>query len=279
MPEHAEHGAASRQLKLDTSQSLSTPSNAPPSGPPRVSNPNQSPRKCFYCGKGPHQRTACPARHVICSNCGKPGHFATVCRSKPVAQPAGARSHICNGDCRHADHARSHRERAGHICNRSDSTGSSHPQHRRRHISGRPRFHRPSKWIIGGVNTYHGTSGVTAADGSPMHVLGSVSVTLTIGEHSVQTPVLIVDRLKGLLLSWETTRDLALIPADFPKQIARVPNHQVTNHLSARGRLIADFSKVFDGVLRIMPVEVFTIQLKDGARPFCVNTPHRVPFA
>ena len=118
-----------------------------------------------------------------------------------------------------------------------------------------------------------------STDGSPMHVLGSVSVTLTIGEHSVQTPVLIVDRLKGLLLSWETTRDLALIPADFPKQIAHVPSQQVTNHLSARDRLFAEFPKVFDGVLRVMPGEVFTIQLKDGARPFCVNTPRRVPFA
>ena len=31
MPDHAEHGSASSQWKLDTSQSLSTPSNAPPS--------------------------------------------------------------------------------------------------------------------------------------------------------------------------------------------------------------------------------------------------------
>ena len=34
MPENAEHGAASSQPKLDTSQSLSSPLNAPPSGPP-----------------------------------------------------------------------------------------------------------------------------------------------------------------------------------------------------------------------------------------------------
>ena len=118
-----------------------------------------------------------------------------------------------------------------------------------------------------------------SADGLPMHVLGSVSVTLTMGEHSVQTSVLIVDRLKGLLLSWETKRRLAPIPADFPEQIARVPSQQVTNHLSARDRLIAEFPKVFDGVLRVMPGEVFTIQLKDCARPFCINTPRRVLFA
>ena len=51
------------------------------------------------------------------------------------------------------------------------------------------------------------------------------------------------------LLLQETTQDLALIPADFPKQIARVPSQQVANHLSARDRLIAEFPKVFDGVL------------------------------
>ena len=88
-----------------------------------------------------------------------------------------------------------------------------------------------------------------------MHVLGSVSVTLTQGEHLVETPVLIVDRVKGLLLSWETTRDLALIPADFLKQTARVPSQQVTNHLLARDRLIAEFPKVFDGVLRVTVCE------------------------
>ena len=85
--------------------------------------------------------------------------------------------------------------------------------------------------------------------------------------------------LKGLLLSWETTRDLALVPADFPKQIAHRPSQQVTKHLLAGNRLIAEFPKVFDDVLCAMPGEVFTIQLKDGARHFCVNTPHRVPFA
>ena len=92
---------------------------------------------------------------------------------------------------------------------------------------------------------------------------------------------MIVSTARGIVqrLSWETTRDLALIPADFLKQIARVPSQQITNHLSARDRLIAKFPKVFDGILRVMPGEVFTIQLKDDARPFCVNTLRRVSFA
>ena len=114
----------------------------------RVSTPSQSPSKCFYCGKGPHQRTACPARHVTWSNCGKPGHFATVCRSKTVAQPAGARSHIAT--------------------------------------------------VIASTQTTH-----------------SSTVDVLVTPATGQT-------VQGLLLSRETTRVLAPLPADFPKQFVQV---------------------------------------------------------
>ena len=55
-----------------------------------------------------------------------------------------------------------------------------------------------------------------------MHVLGSVSVTLTIGEHSMQTPVLIVDRLKRLLLSWHSDPLDTLLYARFDHSEPRV---------------------------------------------------------
>ncbi|KAI0989441.1 hypothetical protein GJ496_004539 [Pomphorhynchus laevis] len=38
---------------------------------------------CFFCGKGWHVRSACPARHSTCNGCGKVGYFSKVCRSKP----------------------------------------------------------------------------------------------------------------------------------------------------------------------------------------------------
>ena len=42
--------------------------------------------------------------------------------------------------------------------------------------------------------------------------------------------------------------------------------------------LIQKIPKVFDGVLRAMPGELFSIKLPPDATPVCVNTPRRVPF-
>ena len=166
----------------------------------RVSTLTQSPSQCFYCGKGPHQRTACPARDVTCRNCGKPGHFATVCRSKPVAQPAGARSHIATVI---AATKTTHAPTVNVLV--TSATGQTVqvqaiPDTGADVSAAGPGFID----LLGGSleKLAPTTERQESADGSPMHVLGSVSVTLTIGEHSVQTPVLIVDRVKGLLLSW-----------------------------------------------------------------------------
>lgn len=37
--------------------------------------------KCTYCGHEKHDRQACPARNVICRKCNKRGHYASVCLS------------------------------------------------------------------------------------------------------------------------------------------------------------------------------------------------------
>ena len=153
----------------------------------RVSTPNQSPSKCFHCGKGPHQRTACPARHVTCSNCGKPGHFATVCRSKPVAQPAGARSHIATviAATQTVDVLVTSATGQTVQVQAIPDTGADVP-------AAGPGF-IDLLLVSGSLEELEPTTErPESADGPPMHVLGSVSVTLTIGEHSVQTPVLIV---------------------------------------------------------------------------------------
>ena len=53
-----------------------------PEGKPKQSND----KKCFFCGKGIHNRRNCPARNAMCNNCGKKGHFKSVCRSKNVCE-------------------------------------------------------------------------------------------------------------------------------------------------------------------------------------------------
>ena len=43
--------------------------------------------------------------------------------------------------------------------------------------------------------------------------------------------------------------------------------------------LLREFDRVFDGRIRTMPGEEFTIHLREDARPFCVTTPRRVPLS
>ena len=83
-----------------------------------------------------------------------------------------------------------------------------------------------------------------------------------------------------MLLSWATTRDLSLIHKSYPDQISSdINNLTITpdEHVTA-GDLIQKIPKVFDGVLRAVPGELFSIKLQPDATPICVNTPRRVPF-
>lgn len=48
----------------------------------KVKQHHERESKCSLCGKGPHDKTKCPARNYTCYNCGVKGHSAYVCTSK-----------------------------------------------------------------------------------------------------------------------------------------------------------------------------------------------------
>lgn len=43
--------------------------------------PKKDSKKCSYCGKDSHDRSECPAKGSTCQRCQKKGHFAAVCRA------------------------------------------------------------------------------------------------------------------------------------------------------------------------------------------------------
>ena len=65
------------------------------------------------------------------------------------------------------------------------------------------------------------------------------------------------------------------IPSQSPS--ARPTSHQPKHQLLQRSW--AEFLTVFDGQVRTMPGEKFHISLTQEAKPFCVTSPHTIPFA
>ncbi|KAJ8875789.1 hypothetical protein PR048_023688 [Dryococelus australis] len=42
--------------------------------------------QCWFCGKGPHDRSRCPARSAKCFHYDKPGHWAVVCKASGASK-------------------------------------------------------------------------------------------------------------------------------------------------------------------------------------------------
>ncbi|XP_075740610.1 uncharacterized protein LOC119165085 [Rhipicephalus microplus] len=76
----AEH---SRELHLDAVRDK-RPS------PPRKAERSCQPSACEFCGRAPHPRSNCPARHSVCNFCKKKGHFTEVCRARQAKQKLGS---------------------------------------------------------------------------------------------------------------------------------------------------------------------------------------------
>ena len=119
-----------------------------------------------------------------------------------------------------------------------------------------------------------------SADASGMKCLGQLPVMVTVGDKSTSCNIHIITHLTTLLLSWATTRDLSLIHKSYPDQISSdISNLTMTpnEHVTADD-LIQELPKVFDGILRTMPGELFSIKLQPDTTPISANTPRRVPF-
>ena len=263
---------------------------------------------CKYCGGAPHrERTQCPAIDRTCSKCNKKGHFASVCLSTQQSSIGSTTS--------------SNPRRQSHCPNNVASV-----------IASAQSTSAPT--VQAAISTLNGTcttvalpdtgadicaAGITileslgesvsnllppndhpkSADGLPMKCIGRLPVTVAVGNQSISCILHILENLPNVLLSWDTTRDLALIHSEYPAQLSSdsdinsvtcpaqqspdsgirkvaaslLPDENVTVE-----DLFREFPTVFDGVLRTMPGETYTIKLRADATPVCGNTPRRVPF-
>lgn len=250
-------------------------------------------RECGFCGGSPHARESCPAFGKKCNLCGKMGHFAKMCRAKGSRRPAKAGNNRRDGSIA-AIIASTQTNRAPTV------TVSVTSLNGQAEVVALP--DTGADISAAGIQFLQALGEDTAnlwptvieeaqaANGQPMTALGRMSVDLRLGTSCISTDVFIIEGISGLLLSWSVARDLSIIPEHYPLQISSVetpptppqdlciPSCREPPQIPTREELMREFPTVFDGVVRVMPGEVFKIVLDREAKPFSVSTPRRVPI-
>ena len=118
-----------------------------------------------------------------------------------------------------------------------------------------------------------------------MTPIGQLPVTITLGTVTYRDTLHIYPAVKGVLLSWKTSKALRVLPPNYPSPLSSpgTPSISVTTISTESTSPMLDpakeFPTVFDGNIKQMDGEKFHITLTEGAKPFCIKTPRTVPFA
>lgn len=112
-------------------------------------------------------------------------------------------------------------------------------------------------------------------NGLTMTPLGKVPVTITLGRQTHQDNLHIYPGVSGALISWKTAKNLRILPESYPypdnSHLAMSVN-QVSGSPTTED-LVKQFPTVFDGCIRTIEGEKFSISLREDAVLFCIKTP------
>lgn len=280
--------------------------------------PGQCPARsftCTNCGKQGHkqQSVRCPAWKVQCRLCARAGHFEKCCRASSKKKNGGQMSKGRNSQRTGTTTCSSSRSRDAEVndCNNVRSTATSDsPQlvHITVSCNGTvSRLHMlpdtgADVTIIGqrhlkdlglpksSLDPPLSTTTLTA-DGSEMSpALGTIRVTLALGEKKCKAVIQVHSNVQTPLLSYAHCRELAIISTQFPKPILKVKHANTLlssmTPAAAKDYFLREFSDVLvskedlkSAPLRPMDGPPMKIYLKEGATPFAIHTPRQIPFA
>ena len=131
-----------------------------------------------------------------------------------------------------------------------------------------------------------------------MHPLGKLPIHLKLGDRKFSDELHIYPDICGILIPWKACKSLGILPDCYPHPLTVVNTVQTINpdlmsapapalpptpitstSLLTKDTIVAEFSSVFDGIIRAMDGEKFHIYLTANAKPFCVTSPRSIPYA
>ena len=118
-----------------------------------------------------------------------------------------------------------------------------------------------------------------AANGTEMHPVGKLPITLKLGSKEFPDELHIYPNVCGVLISWKACKGLGILPDCYPHPPVNIINVNEAAPLLTKDSIITEFPTVFDGLIRAMDGEEFHIHLSSDAKPFCVTSPRSIPFA
>ena len=252
-------------------------------------------RNCGYCNRRhPPGKKNCPAAETRCNKCNKMGHFPIICKSvpvKPVNQVletegdfsptfvGGVTTPTCSNT--------STEETAANFQTGRSDLGW--------HIKLKIQDQDMLTWCIDTgaqvsvmpesiYKSSYGTLSVpdkelVGAGDVPLVTLGCAVMNLTLNETIVKERVYVVRGASKLLLGIPAIRSLGLIHEIPGTYSVKVVHHMPDHHPLRSGikeEIVKQYPTLFKGLGKLEGEH--TIHLKEGATPFCLTTPRRVPL-
>ena len=227
------------------------PKQAPQKSKPKNSRPENS--KCSWCGKSPsHSRQKCPAKDATCRKCKKTGHYEAVCRSAAKVSSIEQEEDAFIGT----------------VSDRSKDNWSITLQ-----VNDKPtEFHIDTGAEVTVISERVWTHldkpalqpsdrNLKCPDTHSLPVMGMFTASIKSHTHETKTQVYVVKGASRSLLGQPAIEQLHLI-----QRIGVVSSQSLNPH--------AEFPGLFTGLGKLDGD--YTIQLKEGAKPFALSTPRRV---
>ena len=244
-------------------------------GRPKKGNPQIGPRQkggvtahkqpptgtvCSRCGKSPaHDRQRCPARDATCHKCGKRGHYQRVCKSAKVGVVQKDETNLHDTDDAFLGTVGDESEEPWtvnallnetliefHIDTGAEVTVISELTFKK--LRG--------VVLLPSLRTLRGPSRET------LPAKGQFRGRIRIGDREVEEDIYVVEGLCRSLLGLPAIESLKLLA-----RVGDIEGERSVEQL---------FPQLFTGLGKIE--QEYTIKLREGAQPFSLNTPRRVPI-